>query len=152
MQADVTAAESTPKPAWLDPARRQDSRRVSDPEDYSPPLSWLTSCRRRLGSIGVKLSPAMDHALAGRYGAELEFLSEGGECREALLWLGAAAVRATACARRCSRRWAAQPWRARRTTPGRRSPSAAGYLYEPDPAVIRAHLVGTLAQQLEPRP
>ena len=46
VQADVTAARSTADAAWLDPARRRDSRRVSDPEDYAPPLSWLTELVR----------------------------------------------------------------------------------------------------------
>lgn len=148
-QTDVTAADITTEAAWLDPARRRDSRRVSDPEDYSPPLSWLTTLLERgIGSIGVKLSPAIDHALADRFDAELEFLSEGGECREALLWLGDAR--------------SGERLRATLITPngpvsltgeadtGRQQTASAGqYLYEPDPAVIRAHLVGTLARQME---
>ena len=63
VQEDVTEAALTAEAAWLDPARRRDSRRVSDPEDYAPPLSWLTELSARgVGSIGVKLSPGIDHA------------------------------------------------------------------------------------------
>ena len=77
VQADITEAVLTADAAWLDPARRRDSRRVSDPEDYSPPLSWLTTLRASgIRRIGVKLSPAIDHAFAEQFGAELEFLSE----------------------------------------------------------------------------
>ena len=152
VQQDVTEAAISAQAAWLDPARRRDSRRVSDPEDYAPPLSWLTELSARgVGSIGVKLSPGIDHALAGRFGAELEFLSEGGECREALLWLGGArsgdALRATVITPQ-----GPVSLSGREDAPGQ--PVAAGgkYLYEPDPAVIRAHLVGTLARRLDAAP
>jgi len=152
VRADITDIAVTAQAAWLDPARRRDSRRVSDPEDYSPPLSWLSELSGQgVGSIGVKLSPAVDHALAGRFGAELEFLSEGGECREALLWLGAArsgdALRATVITPA-----GPQSLAGAEDAPGQ--PSAAGgrYLYEPDPAVIRAHLVRTLARQIGAAP
>ena len=152
VQEDVTTASITAQAAWLDPARRRDSRRVSDPEDYAPPLSWLTDLSTRgIGSIGVKLSPAIDHAFANRFGAELEFLSEGGECREALLWLGGARsgdpLRATVITPSGPRSLAG-----REDAPGQ--PNAAGgrYLYEPDPAVIRSHLVGTLARQIGAAP
>lgn len=135
---------------WLDPARRQNSRRVSDPEDYAPPLSWLDTLPAL--AVGVKLSPAIDHALAARYGAELEFLSEGGECREALLWRGAAqtgdALRATLLSADGPRTLTGPA-----DIPGDTALSASGrYLYEPDPAVIRAHLVGTLGRQLDAAP
>lgn len=149
-QTDFTEAALSTNAAWLDPARRRNSRRVSDPEDYTPPLSWLhTLGQSPVKSVGVKLSPAIDHALAAPFGAELEFISDGGECREALLWLGtaksghelAATVITPTAAHTLSGiadergDWAA--------------PTGSHYLYEPDPAVIRAHLVGTLASQLD---
>lgn len=135
---------------WLDPARRQNSRRVSDPEDYAPPLSWLDTLPAL--AVGVKLSPAIDHTLAARYGADLEFLSEGGECREALLWRGAAqtgdALRATLLSADGPHILTGPA-----DIPGDTALSASGrYLYEPDPAVIRAHLVGTLGRQIDALP
>ena len=154
VQADVTAADLTADAAWLDPARRQDNRRVSDPEDFSPPLSWLDDLRARgMGSIGVKLSPAHGPRPGRtRYGAELEFLSEGGECREALLWLGALQSGDSLAGDGAH---AAGPHTlpGEADDPGRWSPPPTGrYLYEPDPAVIRAHLVGTLAAQMNAAP
>ncbi len=151
-QEDATTASLTTEAAWLDPARRRDSRRVSDPEDYAPPLSWLTDLSAQgIGSIGVKLSPGIDHALAGRFGAELEFLSEGGECREALLWLGGGQVsdrlRATVLTPQGPHSLVGEE-----DTLGQPSAAHGRYLYEPDPAVIRAHLVGTLARQLDAAP
>lgn len=145
------------KAVWLDPARRVGSRRVSDPEDYAPPLSWLSEVSgdgsKNIGvsNIGVKLSPAIDHALAAQYGAELEFLSAGGECREALLWLGGLKtgdrLRATVLTSQ-----GPQTVTGPADTAEGPSVKTGRYLYEPDPAVIRAHLVRTLAAQLGAAP
>lgn len=148
-QDDFTEAEPNTDAAWLDPARRQNSRRVSDPEDYTPPLSWLhTLAQSPAKAVGVKLSPAIDHALAAPFGADLEFISVGGECREALLWLGeaksgrplsATIITSTATHTLSGVADERGDWSA---------PTGSRYLYEPDPAVIRAHLVGTLAGRL----
>ena len=150
---DMADAALDADAAWLDPARRQNRRRVSDPEEYSPPLSWLHELAASgIQSIGVKLSPAIDHALSEPFGAELEFISEGGECREALLWLGKAqsghALSATLIT-------PPGPLTLTGTADVRgdwAAPTGRRYLYEPDPAVIRAHLVGTLAAQIEAAP
>ncbi len=152
-QDDFTRTVIDSDAAWLDPARRQNSRRVSDPEEYTPPLSWLHQLSASgVGAVGVKLSPAIDHALAKPFGAELEFISESGECREALLWLGNAqsghSLSATLLA-------PAGPQTLAGTADERgdwTAPTGSRYLYEPNPAVIRAHLVGTLAAQLEAAP
>ncbi len=150
---DFTQADLDTDAAWLDPARRQNSRRVAGPEDYLPPLSWLhTLTKSRVQAVGVKLSPAIDHALAGPFGAELEFISSGGECREALFWLGAAKsgqslsstiITPTATHTLFGNADGRDDWAA---------PTGSRFLYEPDPAVIRAHLVGTLAAQINAAP
>ena len=154
VQGDVMAAPLDAQAAWFDPARRVDRRRVVGPDEYAPPLSWLRALEERgVSNIGVKVSPAIDHGVAAEYGAELEFLSDGGECKEALLWRGAL-------------RLGVPGVRATRLTPGgpltltgtpdeadEGLASAAGsYLYEPDPALIRAHLIGTLARQIGAAP
>ncbi len=152
-QSDFTEAALNTEAAWLDPARRQNNRRVSDPEAYSPPLSWLHQLSASgIQSIGVKLSPAIDHALAEPFGAELEFISEGGECREALLWLGHARSGHLLSATLIT---PSGPQTLIGTADERGSwsaPTGSRCLYEPDPAVIRAHLVGTLAAQIGAAP
>ena len=90
IEADVTTSDINAPAAWFDPARRQDKRRVSDPDDYLPPLSFLDDLAvNGITDVGVKVSPAVDHSLAAQYNAELEFVSDRGECKEALLWRGA---------------------------------------------------------------
>ena len=152
-QNDFTEAELDTDAAWLDPARRQNSRRVSDPEDYTPPLSWLhTLLKSGVKSACVKLSPAIDHALAVPFGAELEFISDGGECREALLWLGAAKSGHELAATVITPPATYTLFGSADERGDWAAPTGNRYLYEPDPAVIRAHLVGTLSSQLDAAP
>jgi hypothetical protein len=135
--------------AWFDPARRVGNRRVADPENYLPPLSLVNGLRTHgLTTVGVKLSPAVDHSVATTYSAELEFLSDDGECKEALLWTGGlttgTAVSATVLRDGVTHtlRGNSDPTRLHTAT------WSVGYLYEPDPAVIRAHLVRELGSRL----
>ena len=143
---------------WFDPARRDGSRRIVDPDDYRPPLSLIETLRAAgFNHIGAKLAPAVDHALQQTYRGELEFISDQGECKEGILWTGkldtGVGLRATVIGKT-----------AISTLTGlshddSSSPSLSkgggwgeGYLYEPDPAVIRAHLVQNLGQLIDARP
>jgi hypothetical protein len=143
---DALAREWTEDAIWFDPARRGERGRAADPEDYSPPLSLMRRWNDK--SVGVKIAPAIDHGLAACYDADLEFLSDHGECKEALLWTGALrqGVPLQATLLRDGTMYAFSPdWD--ETVPVA-SPDAGRFLYEPDAAVIRAHAVGTLAKRL----
>jgi len=141
---------------WLDPGRRAGARRLIDPESYTPSLSIL----RRFAdcSAGVKLAPAIEHEVAGAYDASLEFLSESGECKEALLWTGFLRrpedISAVLLKPEAEHRMSANSAVAVEHLSSLQStePNIHGYLYEPDPAVIRAHLVEQLAQELHAAP
>lgn len=150
---DVTGVVLGAGGVWFDPARRAGGRRIADPDDYVPPLllarTWADAGRLPLG---VKLSPTVEHGLAREYGASLEFVSDGGECKEGLLWRSPGTadtgeVRAVLLEEGGVRVLAGPPELA---APLEDAPGGA-YLYEPDPAVIRAHLVGTLAGLLGAR-
>lgn len=139
--------------AFADPSRRwQDARGVARRarrlDAMSPPLGALLALADRTPEMGIKLSPALDDAelaaaLGGRM-AELEFISDGGECREAVLWLGTLATAA--------RRATVLPAGETRAVPPERAPVPVGppgaYLYEPDAAIVRAHLVDSLGEEL----
>jgi hypothetical protein len=146
VNADVTSVPIQTTAVWFDPARRVDRRRVVSPDDYQPPLSFLTDLKQQgVTEIGVKLSPGIDHQIALEYDAQLEFISDNGECKEALLWSG-------------KLRNGRQTQAIQLTETGSiaffgdaepKLRSNGQYLYEPDPALIRAHLVGQLASDLE---
>jgi THUMP domain-like/Methyltransferase domain len=136
---------------WLDPARRTTSssgtKRLWDPEDFSPPLSFVESLAASGRAVGVKMGPGIPHASVPG-DCEAQWVSVGGDVTEVALWFNAV--------RRPGVRRAALvlgPQGAAELTSGEDfdgGPVApvgpvAGYLYEPDGAVIRAGLVADLA-------
>lgn len=132
---------------FADPGRRDErGRRYFAPDDYSPPLNPLLE--RWLPTVphgAVKISPGIDYAHIPP-NAAIEFISLYGEVKEGVLWFGALQDGAR-------RRATLLPYEATMsdldddgtevdvTQPAR-------FLYEPDGAVIRAHLVKPLAQKL----
>jgi len=146
-EADVTEVDTAGYDAvFVDPARRGTSARgggrVFDPEAYSPPLSWAVSAARRAPHAALKIAPGVPHEAVPPE-AEAEWISDGGDVKEAVLWFGTGspgAVRATLLP-------------GPRTLLGRGLPNpevrpVGPYLYEPDGAVIRAHLVAEVAQEV----
>ncbi|WP_030671661.1 class I SAM-dependent methyltransferase [Streptomyces cellulosae] len=141
-EADVTEVDTASYDAvFVDPARRGGRGRIFDPEAYSPPLSWAVRAALRAPHAALKVAPGIPHEAVPAE-AEAEWISDGGDVKEAVLWFGTApgAVRATLLP-------------GPRTLLGRGLPDprvrpVGRYLYEPDGAVIRAHLVAEVAEQL----
>jgi SAM-dependent methyltransferase len=138
---------------FFDPARRADGRRAFSVRHYRPPLAAVRAWLPRLPAGGVKISPGVDLAELIDYDCEIEFISERGELKECALWFGAfqsATRRATIIEADSNavHSLLADPAAARALEPP--GPPLA-YLYEPDPAVLRAGLVTTLAAQLGAR-
>ncbi|MFF8591352.1 methyltransferase domain-containing protein [Streptomyces sp. NPDC015220] len=142
-EADVTQVDPSPYDAvFVDPARRGGRGRIFDPEAYSPPLSWAVDTALRAPRAALKVAPGIPHEAVPPQ-AEAEWISDGGDVKEAVLWFGTepGLVRATLLPGPHSLRGRglANP---RVRPPGR-------YLYEPDGAVIRAHLVAEVAAGLD---
>ena len=142
--ADLTSAPLPPVEAlWFDPARREQGRRAFSVHAYHPPLSIVKNWLAHIPALGVKISPGVDLAELAGYDAEIEFISESGELKECTLWFGplkTAPRRATLLPG--PHTLLADP----RAVVSVSAPQA--YLYEPDPAILRAGLVTTLAAQL----
>ncbi|CAL9517337.1 hypothetical protein SUDANB120_03772 [Streptomyces sp. enrichment culture] len=150
-EEDVTAVDTSGYDAvFVDPARRGGRGRVFDPEAYSPPLSWAARAAAATPCGAVKIAPGIPHE-AVPAGAEAEWISDHGDVKEAVLWFGTAAADALS---------GTGPAVRATLLPGPRTLHAAGplppppvgpvgrYLYEPDGAVIRSHLVAEVAAQL----
>ncbi len=143
LRADVTRPAWRIAAAWADPGRRTDARRIFHPDALLPPLSALLDLQRRcIPHLGVKLMPGLPHH-AIPPGAEAEWISLNGELKEAVLWFGTLVAQPGRVATALP---AGVSLRARGTRAAVRAPGV--FLYEPDPAVIRAGAVGDLAQQL----
>ncbi|MBX3095588.1 MAG: class I SAM-dependent methyltransferase [Fimbriimonadaceae bacterium] len=117
---------------YLDPMRRDHRGRLR-PEDYQPnPWELVDRLHQSKGWL-MKLSPLVPDTLLGQLGGGIEFLSDDGECSEALvtsLRLGTQAVH-TASGEALTGNQNAAP-----------SDRLEEYLYELDPAAVRAHASG----------
>jgi SAM-dependent methyltransferase len=129
---------------FCDPSRRTGGRRRLSVKDYEPPLDVVCSWRERIAAVGVKIAPGASWDELREFGAEAEFVSADGELKECALWFGPL--------RTVGRRATLLPGRHTLATVGPSPPprlnSVRQYLYEPDPAVLRAGLVTDLAELL----
>lgn len=148
LQADLLALTPFAAEAlFFDPARRDEhGRRFYSVAQYQPPLSLIERWQGAgVRGTAVKVSPGIDYAEIPA-AAEAEFISLAGEVKECLLWGGGlhsgVGRRATLLPGGHSLTDADLP-----AAPIAVSQPLA-YLYEPDGAVIRAHLVEALAAQL----
>jgi len=127
--------------AFVDPARRAGGHRFQTGSS-EPSLEWCFALAARGTALGIKAAPGLPPELAPK-GWEVEFVSEGGELKESVLW---------------SPELATAPRRATLLPAGDtlvpepgggvpvRAPGA--YLIDPDPAVTRAGVVEELARSL----
>lgn len=128
---------------FIDPARRTGSKRSSSPDQWQP--DWATVCSMAQSVQGalVKATPA----LATSYippDAEREYISIDRECRELLLAFGE-------CRQGFPVSALILPEKARLTSAGSPAPpvhAPMGWIYDPDPAVVAAHLLPELAEVL----
>lgn len=126
---------------FIDPSRREKRAAARRPEDYSPPLSWCLGLTQVSSRVAIKVSPALNYDELD-IPAEVEIISLQGECKEAVLWLGDFFT--------CARRATVLPGEHTITDEGPSSEAIGeigAWLYEPDNAVVRAHLVQRLARE-----
>ncbi|MEE1940582.1 class I SAM-dependent methyltransferase [Streptomyces sp. TRM 70361] len=153
--ADVTEVDTGGFDAvFADPARRGGRGRIFDPEAYSPPLSWAVAAARRAPYAALKVAPGIPHEAVPE-DAAAEWISDGGDVKEAVLWFGLpAAERATRATllpgpRTLVSTGVPNPPPGPGGPGGTPTPGPGGpvgrYLYEPDGAVVRAHLVAEVA-------
>jgi SAM-dependent methyltransferase len=142
----VECADATTVPVekfdavFADPARRRAGRgRVMDPRSWSPSWDFIATLPERVPRTVLKLAPGIDHALLPA-GAEGEWVSVDGDLVEAAFWCGPLAA--------VARRAVLLPGGAELTGSGVEAAPVGPvgtFLYDPDPAVVRSHLVAEFA-------
>jgi hypothetical protein len=145
--ADVlTGALSDCAAAFADPGRRREGRRTLSLHESEPPVPALVGRFPAGFPIGVKVAPGFPKDELAGFDAAPEFVSLGGELKECVLWFGplrSAGARATVLP-------------GPHTLTGDPDATAevgpvGAYLYDPDPSVTRAGLVGELGRRLAVR-
>jgi SAM-dependent methyltransferase len=145
----VECADATSVPVekydavFADPARRRAGRgRVMDPRSWSPSWDFIATLPERVPRTVLKLAPGIDHALLPA-GAEGEWVSVEGDLVEAAFWCGPLAESA--------RRAILLPAGRQLTGSGVEAAPVGpvgAFLYDPDPAVVRSHLVAEFAASI----
>jgi SAM-dependent methyltransferase len=127
--------------AFIDPSRRRKGRRFISLDECRPSRDIVLKVMKKIGRGAVKCAPALDFGEFPADGVSVEVISLEGECKEVVLWFGDFAsgprVSATVLPQEEHLREEVCP-PAEVRPPGR-------FIFEPDPAVVRAHLVDELA-------
>jgi SAM-dependent methyltransferase len=138
--ADATTVDTTPFDlAYADPARRSATGRSFNVDEWTPPWSFVQTLFTRDSCL--KLAPGIPHRLVPE-GVEAEWVSDHREVKEAVLWsarLASTRRRATVIGEGGLATLTSED------DPGAGTGPVAGFLYEPDGAVIRAGLVTAVA-------
>jgi SAM-dependent methyltransferase len=152
---DVAHFDPATVDAWhIDPDRRPESsagrrRRTTRVELHEPGPGAIDSLRAKNPHSAVKLAPAAVLPEHWTDEAELEWISRGRECRQLVAWFGglagaAGTRRATALGQGTSPPAAIT---GPADLPIPLADQMGRYVYEPDPAVLAAHLGGAIAQK-----
>ncbi|NRQ33231.1 class I SAM-dependent methyltransferase [Nonomuraea sp. NN258] len=147
----VTVADAATVPPedydvlFADPARRSARGRTFDPMAYSPPWPVVLDLVARARRACLKVAPGIPYEFVPA-GAEAEWVSYKGEVKEATIWTGTGATPLPG--ESIARRATLLPGGHTLTATGAQAPvgPVGRYVYEPDGAAIRAHLVGEVAE------
>lgn len=130
---------------FFDPSRRNKEVRTADIEEYEPPLSILDELKKISPNICVKISPGVYFSRI-KYDCDIEVVSCKGEVKEAVLWFGGFKISkekrniiATKLPEKIT--WVKKAVK----KPSVSEPKK--YLYEPDPAFIKANLIDDIADK-----
>jgi len=131
---------------FFDPARRSEEGRTVKIEEYHPPLSLVEKLQLISPNICVKISPGTDLNRI-KYECDIEVVSYKGEVKEVMLWFGnlkekpdVNQILATKLPEKMTLIKSKSKLDILQSSPKK-------YLYEPDPAFIKAHLIEDLAKK-----
>ena len=155
-EADVTDLTPADNDMWhVDPDRRSDGRRSTTLEHHSPGPDVIDRWRSVAPDGAVKLAPASEPPESWQREGELEWITSHRECRQLVVWFGGLAAsssqrRATALIPNHSDDaiHAAPTAASFIGAPGHSCPATdepQRFIYDPDPAIIAAHLLGAIA-------
>lgn len=166
--ADQPASELAETGLWFDPARRTvhdggGASKIFTPEDYTPSLELIGRLVDAGHPVGVKLAPGMPHdslpASVHECG-EVQYISHNGDLVEVVLWFNALTrpgIRRSAlllsdrnspCEFTSSKPLPEAELAPVRGMDGLLDLLGTGYIYEPDPALIRSRLLNVALEQL----
>jgi len=132
---------------FFDPSRRGQGKRTVKIEEYEPPLSLLEKLKFFSENICVKIAPGVDFSYITSYDCDIEAISYKGEVKEVVLWFGKFkidsnknSILATKLPERITLIQEPVNYKIPLSEP-------KNYIYEPDPAFIKSHLISDIAKK-----
>jgi len=132
---------------FFDPSRRGQGKRTVKIEEYEPPLSLVEKLTHFSKNICVKIAPGVDLSYIASYDCDIEVISYKGEVKEIVLWFGnfkinseKNSIMATKLPEKITLIQDLINYSVPLSEPKK-------YVYEPDPAFIKAHLIGDIAKK-----
>lgn len=152
--ADVTSLDLSEFEAqFFDPARRElgtgreKATRKFDPTQFSPNFDWVLEHARKRPT-GIKVGPGHPHE-AIPDDAEAQWVSVNGDLVELTLWFGSLARVGVARSALLLANGQRFELKSSDSNPAHAELREIGeYIFEPDNAVVRSHLIGVLAGEL----
>jgi hypothetical protein len=152
---EVAAMALAADDLWhIDPDRRPAGRRTTHVELHDPPADVIDGLLAIAPAGAVKLAPAADISDSWRERAELEWISSARECRQLVAWFGPLAEHAGRHRATLVPRGGLSDTQAAPSSivglPDVECPVAPAvgrYVFDPDPAVVAARLVGAVAHE-----
>jgi SAM-dependent methyltransferase len=133
---------------FADPSRRAGGTRQLDPEHYLPPLSAVQARWPADFPLAVKIAPGVPWPSIAQLNAEVEFIAVAGELKECVLWFGPLRT----ARRRATLLPAGVSLAADTVPPLPPLQPVNRFVFDPDPAIVRAGLTALLAQQFHLHP
>jgi hypothetical protein len=132
---------------FFDPSRRSQGKRTVKIEEYDPPLSLIENLKQFSENICVKIAPGVSLSYITAYDCDIEAISYKGEVKETVLWFGKFKINseknsiiATKLPEKITLIQDSLKYKIPLSEP-------KNYIYEPDPAFIKAHLIGDIAKK-----
>jgi hypothetical protein len=136
---------------FIDPDRRNNNKRKIDPNDFSPMFSEIEKTTKKYRNIAIKSSPLMDYENTLYNDFYLDFVSLDGQLKECLLKTFSP-VNSKNNRKRAVMISSLIPNITsifeQKNHPSTDITDIKKYIIEPDPAIIRAHLINDLAYEL----
>ena len=146
-QADLAGIDGV----FLDPARRtpghNNTKRQMNADDWSPSLTFALALARSAAAGGIKLGPGTDRELIPD-DAEAQWVAVGDDVVEMGLWFGSAKREDIARSALILTSTGHHELVAPADAPDAPVGELSRFVYEPNGAVIRAHLIGDVARSL----
>ncbi|MFX0083415.1 MAG: hypothetical protein ACFE94_16840 [Candidatus Hodarchaeota archaeon] len=132
---------------FFDPSRRSQGKRTVKIEEYDPPLELVEKLKQFSENVCVKIAPGVDLSYLTTYDCDIEVISYKGEVKETVLWFGKFKIKleknsiiATKLPEKITLIQESLDYKIPIS-------EYKNYIYEPDPAFIKAHLIGDIAKK-----